>query len=380
MKSHQEQVTLHAMLLLLLLLSSACGISRGVWVPCEGQARPLSSRETIEALIDNAVDLEIDTLFVQVYRRDRAWFASALTDNTPYSEVLEQDGVDPLAYLLKAAHGKKIKVHAWFNVFNFGNNPESNFLVKHGDRFLLRDRFENTTADYLSGEVETPDGRFQIDAPGLWIDPGQPEVQDYLFDLATGLVSRYPTLDGLHLDFIRYPYVLPFLPLSSFTVGNEFGHNPESLARYHEEEGKKWDQWKREQVTAFVKKVKGYLEKDHPRIQLSAAVISWPDRAYLTAHQDWRTWIEKNWVDFVVLMNYSRDRTLFHHVSRQASVYPEEKVRIGIGLYALKDNPDLFVAEINDVRKMKVGGYVLFSYDDLYDDPSIRETLKTSSE
>jgi uncharacterized lipoprotein YddW (UPF0748 family) len=362
-------------LLSCLIFHAGCGASRGLWVQCEGRARTLSSRERIDALISRAAALRMNMLFVQVFRRDRTWFASALTDSAPFTGFMEKEGIDPLRYLLVAAHRQGIEVHAWFNVFNLGNNPDASFLQRHGDGFILRDRYENQTGDYMAGVLDTPGGRFMIDTPGLWLDPGQPEVRAYLLDILSELAAGYPDLDGIHLDFIRYPFLLPMLPLSGFTVGNDFGHNEGSLALFEDSRVDKWDDWKRENVTRFVKEAGSLLDRRHPRMRLSAAVICWADRAYLTAFQDWRTWIEKDWVDFVVLMNYSRDGVLFHHVTRQAGVYPEDKVLIGVGLYALKDKPDLLAQELADVRRSKNGGFVLFSYDDLFDDDGICDFL-----
>src|SRR5262245_28119746 len=51
----------------------------------------------------------------------------------------------------------------------------------------------------LSGEAEppTPWGTF------LWWDLGHPAVQDRLLDMLTEALDRYPTVQGVHLDYIR---------------------------------------------------------------------------------------------------------------------------------------------------------------------------------
>jgi uncharacterized lipoprotein YddW (UPF0748 family) len=54
---------------------------------------------------------------------------------------------------------------------------------------------------------------------GYFIDPGVPAVQDHVLNVLCDLVSGYPQLDGLHLDYIRYP-------------SSGWGHHPISVQRY----------------------------------------------------------------------------------------------------------------------------------------------------
>ena len=50
-------------------------------------------------------------------------------------------------------------------------------------------------------------------------------------------MTKYPTLDGVHLDYIRHPDVLPFVPGARFGVGLEFGYGAASRARFERETG-----------------------------------------------------------------------------------------------------------------------------------------------
>ena len=64
--------------------------------------------------------------------------------------------------------------------------------------------------------------------PGPRLEPDQhppaaPGVAEHLAATFAELVSRYPALDGLHLDYVRYADVLPFTPGTRFGVGLSFG-------------------------------------------------------------------------------------------------------------------------------------------------------------
>ena len=170
--------------------------------------------------------------------------------------------------------------------------------------------------------------------PGLYLDPAAPGVADWLVALFGELVTRYPALAGLHLDYIRYPDVLPFTPGSRFGVGLDFGYGEPSRARFAQETGKRapfessienadaWDDWRRERVSALVREIARTARAQHPGIALSAAVWSHADRAYLAIQQDWRAWLEEGSLDFAVPMAYTRDDRLLRYQAEDFAGLP----------------------------------------------------------
>jgi uncharacterized lipoprotein YddW (UPF0748 family) len=92
--------------------------------------------------------------------------------------------------------------------------------------------------DYPDLEVPPPDGAYyRMGTPALWLDPAAPGLLERLSASFGELAARYPELDGLHLDFIRFPDVLPFAPGSRFGVGLDFGHAEATLARFRAQTG-----------------------------------------------------------------------------------------------------------------------------------------------
>ncbi|HDL64261.1 MAG TPA: hypothetical protein ENH12_02595, partial [Proteobacteria bacterium] len=94
--------------------------ARGLWVECEGSQETLSTKAKIDQLIQRARNSGFNTLFVQVYRHDRAWYNSRYADTTPYRDIVKREKIDPLAYLIQHAHKAGLKVHAWLNMFRIG--------------------------------------------------------------------------------------------------------------------------------------------------------------------------------------------------------------------------------------------------------------------
>jgi len=80
-----------------------------------------------------------------------------------------------------------------------------------------------------------------------------------------------------------------------------------------------------------------------PGSLFSVAALSWSDRAYLNAYQDWRYWLESEQVDGLCLMTYTADNSLLKQQLRQAIAFrqPGQFIFGGIGVYKLKTEAEL---------------------------------------
>ena len=176
---------------------------------------------------------------MQVYRGGRAWFDSSLADAAPYRSLREANGVDTLAELLPRAHAAGLRVHAWVNVLSLADNTRRaadrrRWAVMPCSSISAAARSSTTR----SSTCRQPDrSYYRMGTPAVWLDPAAPGVAEHLAATFAELLARYPGLDGLHLDYIRYPDVLPFAPGSRFGVGLDFGYGEPTRARFRAETG-----------------------------------------------------------------------------------------------------------------------------------------------
>ncbi len=361
---------------------------RGLWVLCEGSRRVLEDPTRIDILIEDAQALEVTDLFVQVYRGGRAWFASQLADDAPYRAIRARGADDPLALLIERAHGAGLRVHAWVNVLSLSRNRSAPILQELGPGAIHVDRKGRSILDYPA-DLELPEtdhGWYRVGTPGLYLDPAAPGVSERLVAVFRELVLRYPELDGLHLDYIRHPGVLPFTPGSRFGVGLDFGYGDASRQRFRRETGvrgpyaddaapdparlvnaNRWDSWRRDKVTELVAAIGDATSKTNPQLRLSAAVISYLDRAYLSLAQDWRRWLEEGLVDFVVPMVYSKDdRLVRYQVEAFARGSQSQRIWAGVGVWLFERDPERARVQLDIVQRAELGGDALFSYDAIY--------------
>lgn len=305
---------------------------RGLFVSVIQDPVVLNDRAAIETLIADAKAFRMDTLFVQVYRGNQAWFASKTADDAPYRAALKKVGSDPLKLLIARAHAEHIEVHAWMNLLSLSANTEAPILKQYGPVVLTR-----KLGDKRSLEEYRVDKQF-------FLEPGDPRVRVLLNNIVTEVVGGYPELDGVQFDYIRYPDTDP-----------DFGVTAANVERYKIATEKKvvafrsndWKDWKRWQVTGIVKDLSYLAREIHPGIKVSTTGLMPYSRAKKEAYQDWKDWLESGYIDFVTLMCYTRDTDEFERMIKNGreNAGTLSRVNIAVGAYALDDRPETFKRE-----------------------------------
>lgn len=320
-----------------------------------------SSREGIEKMLDFASRARIRTLFIQVYRENKSWFASQTADEEPFRQNLKHLSEDPLALIIREAHKRGIEVHAWMNMLSLSQNRNAPILKKYGMDVLTRNlKSKKEDKDYL------------IDHQ-YFLEPGDPGVRRDLSRIVEELLKAYPELDGIQFDYIRYPDQEP-----------HYGYSPENVSRFRQAAGLReidedslaWKNWKRNQVTELLALLTRTARNVRPDIQVSATGCMPLIRAQEEAYQDWPVWLDQNIVDFVTLMDYSPHPREF---SRWLSVVPEKvkdlsRVKVGVGAYKLVESPWIFEQESRAVQKDRMTASV-FHYGSLLENPQLQSLV-----
>jgi uncharacterized lipoprotein YddW (UPF0748 family) len=364
-------------------------LRRGLWVLCEGSQRVLEQRERLDALLEDARELGVSDLFVQVYRGGRAWFPSQRADATPYAALWREEGRDALSVLVERAQQQGLRVHAWVNVLSLASNPDAQVLRDLGRDAALVDQKGRSVLDYPDFEVPPPDrSYYRMGTPAVWLDPAVPGVAERLAETFAELLAAYPALDGLHLDYVRYADVLPFTPGLRFGVGLSFGFGEPSRARFQTEtglvapfgdaiaHGSRFDDWRREKLTELVAAVARRARAARPGLEVSAAVVADRQRAYLVDFQHWAGWLDEGLLDFAVPMLYTRDQELLRHgVEELAGLARHRALWVGLGSWLFATEPESAVAQLRAVATEPALGSALFSWDSIHDAPALRDAL-----
>lgn len=340
---------------------------KGIWIIRWDVDAPLK----VFKLMDDIKKYDINTLFVQVYARCEAMYKSKIAPRS--TELLEAPfNYDPLDLIVKLAHRDGYKVHAWINLYYAWSHApfpltQSHIANKHPEWFIGDDRGINLKT-YSIEEIKA------VGLEGYFLEPGNEEVREYLKKIVDEIVKNYD-IDGLHMDYCRYPrsnygydiparvtfmrenYIDP-LKLQDVTdtdIKKEFG------SEVFFDLQKRWDDWRREQVTLTIKEISNSIRRKKPGIQVSVAVIGDNTHALDVLFQDWVSWARLGYVDFVVPMLYSTNIDWIERKTRNiAALIGGDKLAVGLGAY-LQDYTNL-VQEIIRVEGAGAKGYLLFSY------------------
>lgn len=209
---------------------------RGVWVT----RWSYSDVDDLEALITELDEANLNTIFFQVRGNGDAYYRSTLE---PWASRLtgtlgEDPGWDPLAEVIRIAHGKNMKVHAWVNTFPAWSG--TTMPIATTPPHPLRAHPEWLCADQNGTPMPPASSGYQF------FSPGNAEVRAHIANVVGELETNYE-LDGIHMDFIRYP-------------GPNYCHDAASEAAYTAalatNPGLSYDDFERDNITALVTELK----------------------------------------------------------------------------------------------------------------------------
>jgi uncharacterized lipoprotein YddW (UPF0748 family) len=362
------------------LPSALRAVSWGLWVECEGDNDTLSSKQKILRMLDDARENHFDTVFVQIYRHDRAWFPTGNADDGPYQAFYKREKTDLLRFVIDEAHARGIAVHGWMNMLRIGKDKNARVLKVLGPEAVTRDNKGRSMLNYPDLKLPGVENQYyEADGTGYWLEPGDLRVRQYLLAVIKDVAVNYPDIDGIHLDFVRMPYTVPFSPGSRFPKGITYGYGKESVERFKKFHGadplkpsqssdlmQKWDDWRRDQITDFVRSARDAVRATGAKMKLSTAVVCWADRAYFSSSQDWRRWLEDGIIDFACLMNYSIDSRIARYITMTGQAFRAGgQIVIGLGAYLLRDRAKILYQQIDDCLAIGVDGIAFFSYDSM---------------
>ena len=272
---------------------SGCGLYPGNW--------PKTMRLLRESRVTD--------LFVNVAGAGFAHYPSSVL---PRSKIYEQEG-DQMAACLAAAKGSGIRVHAWILCFT-ATRASPDRLAAFGKRGWRLKTKEGTLTEYLN--------------------PANPEVRDHLLNAIDELQAKYPALNGIHLDFVRW---------------YERSAKPRNAANV---------------ISCFVGDARGRVKR--PR-WLTTAVLGKYPACVASVGQDWTGWLDAGLVDYVVPMDYTENMTRFEsYVAQQGTPKSHARRTIaGIGVTANESRLDArqVIEQINLSRKHGLAGVALFDLD-----------------
>ena len=354
------------------VLSSA-QVETGAWIVRDQLADPSNIAPLCEELKISGVE----TALVQIRGRADAYYDTDLAPRA--EEILAPPPYDPYRAFLDACQAER--QIAWLNVYYLWGDIEPPLSPEHpvnaSPEWQLTDRdgrpvSEYTLLDRAMGWIE-----------GVYADPASPGYRAHFVRLAREVVEKYP-VNGLHLDFIRYPgpaygqggllgaawfnrygFDARYLPATfgGLDIEGWLAGEMTPAISFITTAKLLWAGMRADSVTALLRDVRKSVKELNADIEISAAVVPDAPAAFLEKGQDWRGWMMEGLIDAIYPMSYfgSPERVggqLKKIRSEARAIAPNVKLWAGLGAY-IKE-PSVIAEEAKIARDLGYDGICLF--------------------
>jgi len=336
---------------------------KGVWI------RPTATSKT--AIINTLNDLQkngINNVFLETFFHGKTIYPSNVMRSygfTPQNEIFV--GIDPLRIWIQEAHKRNIKINIWFETFYVGNKVPSQYpdsiLAKHPE-WANVNRI-NANKEGLHPSLSEHNGYF--------LDPANPEVQDFALNLLKEIVINYKP-DGINIDYIRYPQSI---------AGNYSGYIDSNwgYTKFARDEFKgmysvdpydittkdyRWDLWnkyRQNKIEQMVQKVSCLCRAN--KVLFTAVVFPNLNQAIDVKQQNWYKWAQAGLVDgFTPLFLTCDPKTMKQMVYDFTKYLCNTNTKLYAGLFVtfMGGAEEDLIRQVHETRKCNLGGVIIFDY------------------
>ena len=277
-----------------------------MWFDCEANYRTLSEPDSIRYYLTKCRDLGFGNVVVDM----KSIMGEVLYDSDIAPYMGDWEGVerprdyDMFGYFLEYGHEMGLKVFGSLNVFAGGHNFFDRGII-YGDKAHWQ------SICYHNGEL-VPISSIKTNYNGM-MNPSIPEMQQYQIDILKEFVTRYPDMDGLIFDRVRYDGITAdFSELSKKQFEEYAGviveNYPEDILSWYDEDGnlrpdwvpgkygKKWVEWRASVIHDFVEKAHKALKEINPDLIIGDYTGAW----YPTYWQLGVNWASKDYDPYQV--------------------------------------------------------------------------------
>lgn len=295
-------------------------------------------KKELTTLLDCLKEANFNTVLLQTRIRGNVIYPSSIE---PFNSVFSgkegvSPGYDPLKFAIEECHKRGMECHAWL------------VTIPLAEHRIKDPKYRGCNIRYKQK---------------YYMNPGNPLTKEYLAKIAKEITAGYD-IDGIHLDYIRYPEHAP-----DFPDYRDFRKSGKGMSK---------EEWKRDNITRIVREVYKEVKNLKPWVKVSSSPIGklrdtsrytsngW--NAYKIVSQDVKRWIDEGIQDLLFPMMYFKGNNFYPFALDWKESSHERPVVPGLGIYFLdprEGNWDIQEVErqINFVRKYKLGGESFYRAD-----------------
>lgn len=259
-----------------------------IWIDATANIERFNNKDTIDYYLEKVKELGFTDIVVDV--RPISGHLLYESDHAPLLTEWKGKEInytfDYLGYYIEKAHDLGLKVQASLNTFVAGHN--------HMDEGPI---YEGGKADWATivyppnEEVKLIPITEEKNKYSAMVNPVNEEFQEYILNIFREVVTKYPELDGIILDRVRYDgFTADFSELSRRKfeghLGKELDQFPDDIYRwkkneqgnFYSERGKyflQWIEWRASVIYTFIAKARGVVKEANPAISFGTYTGAW---------------------------------------------------------------------------------------------------------
>lgn len=280
---------------------------RGVWVtplcdnlPSCSDSSVASYKKEVLKMFDIMEYFNLNALVFHVRIFNDALFESSLNPRSNYMTTSQ----DMLGWVIEEAHKRGIEFHAWFNPYRVYSSGGS--IEKAVEKYK----------DYPQNPASKAENLLANDSGGVILNPGLPEVRQFIIDSCMEVVNRYD-IDAVHFD-------------DYFYISNV---DDSSTREKYNTENLSLDDFRRKQVDTFIEDLHNtlvdYNTKNNKRVQLGISPsgiyrngdgkVTYDEKGHAITngsktsgfahygnylYSDTLKWANEGWIDYLLPQSY----------------------------------------------------------------------------
>ena len=146
-------------------------------------------KEMMKGVLDNMQAWGMNAIIYHIRTHNNAMYNSEMNPIASWWANVNFDEFDPLTWLIEETHSRGMEFHAWMNPYRISSTGVSDL--------------DALASTFPSNNIASNKANYLATSGGVILDPGLPEVRDFIVDTCMEVVEKYD-VDAIHFDDYFY--------------------------------------------------------------------------------------------------------------------------------------------------------------------------------
>ena len=256
-----------------------------MWFDAEANFRRFSNTDTIDYYLSKIKSLGFTHAVVCLRPiTGEVLFDSDIAPIHKEWEGENHPGFDYLGYFIEQGHKLGLEVLASMNVFCAGNNHKERGVVYEGHPEWASHYYDPVKGIIPITKLKGPNKY------GAMVNPINEEYQNYIISIMKEIITKYPTVDGLMLDRVRYDGINTDFSDKSRKkfeeyIGQKVQNFPSDILSWKKDGkrytpvygklAKQWAEWRTKNITEFMARARKEVKATNPNVDFCTYTGAW---------------------------------------------------------------------------------------------------------